>query len=129
MLKNGAFKLSNNIAVYRFKRKFYTTIQEGIAQAAKSVTSKVELNVNINNYFKEIDLRVGKIVEIEEMKDSENIYCCKIDIGEKNLREIGSGIRKHIKKEELFNSQVIVFANLKPRKLGGYLKLNPRILV
>ena len=121
MLKNGAFRLFNNIAVYSFRRRFCSVIQEGITKTAKIVSSKPEMKINVNAYFKEMDLRVGKIVEIEEMQDSENIYCCKIDLGENSLRDIGSGIRKLVKKEDLMNSQVIVFANLKPRKLGGLL--------
>jgi tRNA-binding EMAP/Myf-like protein len=42
--------------------------------------------------FNACDLRVGKIVECEKHPDSEKLYIEKIDIGEENLRTIGSGL-------------------------------------
>ena len=44
----------------------------------------------------------------------------KIDVGEKSLREIGTGLRKHVESSELLNKYVIVFANLKPKKLADF---------
>lgn len=121
MFKNVANSL-RNLKIIRLKRFFSSTANSEIKQDANK-----NVLTDVRGYFREIDLRVGKIIHIEEMKDSENIFCCKIDIGEKIIREIGTGIRKYVKKEEMENSNVIVFSNLKPRKLGGFLFSNLRI--
>jgi tRNA-binding EMAP/Myf-like protein len=67
--------------------------------------------------FEECDLRVGKVVELNYLEDSDTIYALKIDLGESSLREIGTGLRKHVKEDQILNTNVVVFSNLKPKKL------------
>jgi len=69
--------------------------------------------------FKDADLRVGKVVELKNKEGSDSIYELKVDLGEKNLRTIGTGLRKYVSADEILGSKVIVFANLKPKKLGN----------
>ena len=83
---------------------------------APAASGPVDENLNI---YKLCDLRVGKVVECEKHKDSDKLYIEKIDLGEGRIRQIGSGLQKHCTIEELLEGQVIVFANLKPKKLGG----------
>jgi aminoacyl tRNA synthase complex-interacting multifunctional protein 1 len=71
--------------------------------------------------WSQCDLRVGKIVECKPHPDSENLYYEKIDLGEGELREIGSGLQKFVKLETMTEGLVIVFANLKPRKLADFM--------
>ena len=72
------------------------------------------------NAFAVSDLRVGKIVECEICPNSEKLYIEKIDLGEGELREIGSGLRQFVPMEEMLRegSLCVVYANLKPRKLA-----------
>lgn len=42
--------------------------------------------------YSKCDLRVGKIVECEPHPDSTNLYREKVDVGEGELRDIGSGL-------------------------------------
>jgi methionine--tRNA ligase beta chain len=73
-----------------------------------------------NDIFQECDLRVGKVISIKNMENSNDIYTMKIDLGEETARDIGTGLRKYgVKEEEFLNKNVIIFANLKPKKLGG----------
>ena len=65
------------------------------------------------------DLRVGKVVSIENHPQSDGLYVEQIDIGEGQPRQIGSNLRKEISEEELLKDFVVVFANLKEIKLGG----------
>jgi tRNA-binding EMAP/Myf-like protein len=58
-------------------------------------------------------------MECEKHPDSEKLYIEKIDLGEGRIRTIGSGLQPHMTADELLDGQVIVFANLKPKKLGG----------
>lgn len=50
---------------------------------------------------------------------SENLYCEEINLGDE-VREIGTGLQKHVPIEEM-RGPVIVFANLKPRKLADFM--------
>ena len=52
------------------------------------------------------------------MPNSENLYKETIDIGEDKPRLIGSGLQGKIPLEEMTQGLVVVFANLKPRKLA-----------
>lgn len=64
-------------------------------------------------------MRVGKIVECTPHPDSEKLYVEKIDVGEAGkLRLIGSGLQKHIPLATMTEGLVVVFVNLKPRKLA-----------
>lgn len=67
--------------------------------------------------FSKCDLRVAKIVSCEPHPESEKIYREKVDVGEGELRDIGSGLNGYIPLEEMTKGLVVVFANLKPRKL------------
>lgn len=74
----------------------------------------------LKTLFSEVELKVGKVVEIKELANSDGIFHCHVDVGEEKIREIGCGLRKYgVSKEEFTRDQIVVFANLKPKKLGG----------
>jgi methionine--tRNA ligase beta chain len=100
-----------------------TVSSEASSKKDKKVTKKAEekpkedLNLNL---FNECDIRVGKVIELRNKENSEEIYLLKVDLGEVNLRNIGTGLRKHVPPEEIEGKQVLVFSNLKPKKLGEF---------
>jgi len=67
-------------------------------------------------------LVVGKIVEVWPHPDSDKLFCEKIDCGEAfgGVREVASGLQKHYAKEDMQGRMVLVAANLKAKKLGGF---------
>lgn len=67
-----------------------------------------------------LNIRVGKIVKVWEHPESDKLWCEEIDLGEAAPRQIASGLRHHVKKEEMEGAIVCVCANLKPRKLVGF---------
>ena len=77
-------------------------------------------NNDLNNSFKELNFKVGKVVELTNLADSDKVYLLKIDVGEKTPREIGSALRLHIDSKDILNHNVIVFVNLKPKKLNNF---------
>lgn len=70
-------------------------------------------------FKKEIQLVVGKIVEIEKHPEAEKLYIEKIDCGEEEPRTIVSGLVPYYTAEELLGKNLVVVANLKPTKLRG----------
>jgi methionyl-tRNA synthetase len=67
--------------------------------------------------FQQSDLRVGKIVSAERVENSEKLLKLQIDIGE--MRQILSGIGKEYDPETLVGKEVVIIANLDPRKMMG----------
>ena len=67
-----------------------------------------------------LEIRVGKIVEIDTHPEADTLFVEKVDVGEEDgPRTIVSGLVEYCTKEELLNRDVIVVCNLKPRALKG----------
>ena len=68
--------------------------------------------------FAKLDLRVGKILSAEKVEKTDKLLKLEIDLGFEK-RTIVSGIALHFKADEIVGKQVIVVANLAPRKMRG----------
>ncbi|GAG44958.1 unnamed protein product [marine sediment metagenome] len=70
--------------------------------------------------WSKLDLRVGQIVEVEEIEGADKLYKLTVDIGlEVEKRTICAGIKEYYSKEELKSKKIIVFVNLAPRVMRG----------
>jgi len=67
--------------------------------------------------FKGVDLRVGKVVSCVRVKGSDKLLQLGVDLGPLGSRNIFSGIALSYSPEQLIGKHVVVFANLKPRKM------------
>ena len=75
--------------------------------------------INFSEWEK-IDLRVGKILQVEEIEGADKLYKLTIDLGEEiGKRTVCAGIKKYYSKENLAGKKIILFVNLIPRKLKG----------
>ena len=68
--------------------------------------------------FLSLDLRVGVIVEVEEVPKSNKLLTFKVDIGVE-IRTILSGIKKHVDKDTVIGQKVTVVCNLESRTIMG----------
>lgn len=68
--------------------------------------------------FAKIDLKVGTIITAEKVEKADKLLKLSIDLGFET-RTIVSGIALHFKPEEITGKQVVVVANLAPRKMRG----------
>lgn len=69
--------------------------------------------------FKKIELKVAKILEAEKVEGSEKLLKLKLDLGEPKPRQVIAGIGKNYDPASLPGKEIIVVANLEPRKLMG----------
>lgn len=69
--------------------------------------------------FAKVEIRVGKVLDCENVKRSNKLLKFTIDDGSKEPRTIVSGIAKWYKPEELKDKNIVFVANLKPVKLCG----------
>lgn len=69
--------------------------------------------------FAKVDLRVGEIVDAEEIVGADKLLKLRVDLGEDHKRTICAGIKEYYSTDELVGKKVIVVANLAPRKMRG----------
>jgi len=70
--------------------------------------------------WEKLDLRVGKVLKVEEIEGADKLYKLEVDLGkELGKRTVCAGIKKYYKKEDLKGKKIIVFANLKPLMMRG----------
>ena len=68
----------------------------------------------------QVDIRVGKMINIEPNPEGDKLYNEEIDIGNGEIRKIASGLRGRVDINDLKDSLVIVIVNLKKRNLKGW---------
>jgi methionyl-tRNA synthetase len=68
--------------------------------------------------FAKLDLRIGTITAAEKVEKADKLLKLQVQLGFES-RTIVSGIAQHFTPESLVNKQVIVVANLAPRKMRG----------
>ncbi len=85
---------------------------------AEKSTQEDDNLIEIGQFF-ETSLKVGTVVEAEEVPKSKKLLKLQVDLGEASLRQVVAGIKEFYSPEELKGTQVCVVANLKPAKLMG----------
>ncbi|MBI5519386.1 MAG: methionine--tRNA ligase [Desulfovibrio sp.] len=69
--------------------------------------------------FQKLDLRVGTVLEAAKHPDADKLLIVKVALGEAEPRQIVAGLADRFSPDELVGRQVVVVANLAPRKLRG----------
>ena len=90
-------------------------IEEKNAAAEKYEPLKDEVTIDD---FDKLDLRVAKVISCEEVKKSEKLLKFELDLGFEK-RTILSGIKTWYTPDEMVGKNLIIIANLKPRKMMG----------
>ncbi|MDD3311261.1 methionine--tRNA ligase [Pseudodesulfovibrio sp.] len=67
--------------------------------------------------FQKLDLRVGTVKEAEKHPEADRLLLVRVDVGEGEPRQVVAGIADFFQPEDLVGRQVVIVANLKPRKL------------
>ena len=101
----------------------FTKIEEPLMQTPVGVETKEDKTINLITLddFKNIVIKVGEVLECENIEGSDKLLKFKIDLGEENPRQIISGIAKYYNPKDLVGKQVCVLANLKPAKIFKHL--------
>jgi methionyl-tRNA synthetase len=86
----------------------------------KDDTGDIEGLITIDKFF-ETSLKVGVVIEAEEVKKSKKLLKLQVDLGDGVIKQILAGIKEYYSADSLLNTQVCVVANLKPAKLMGML--------
>lgn len=85
-----------------------------VPQANTKSTAPVEIDFAD---FEKIDLRIATITEAEEIKEADKLLRLKVDLGNGQTKQIIAGIKSAYSAEKILGRQVLICANLKPRKM------------
>ncbi len=69
--------------------------------------------------FAKVELKVGTIIKAEEVEGSGKLIKLMVDLAEENPRQILAGVKQWYEPADLIGKQVVVVANLEPRKMMG----------
>ena len=91
-------------------------------QEAKVAEEVEETNPYIEfEDFLKVQLKVGQIVEAEKHPNADRLLALKVEVGEDRPRSIVAGIAAKYDPADLVGKNIVIVANLKPRKLRGVL--------
>jgi methionine--tRNA ligase beta chain len=68
--------------------------------------------------FKNVDLRIAKVLSAERVENSDKLLKLKVDLGSEE-RQVLAGIGKAYTPEEIVGKEIVMVANLDPRMMMG----------
>jgi len=89
-----------------------------LKEEEKLVKEKEEEGIVTIEDFSKLEFRIGQVLEAEKVPKAEKLLKLTVDLGDEK-RTIVSGIAQYYKPEELVGKKIVVFTNLKPRKIFG----------
>ncbi|MEA2072478.1 MAG: methionine--tRNA ligase [Campylobacterota bacterium] len=95
--------------------------EEKVSKKKEQHNSKASFDDNlieIGQFF-ETSLKVGTVLEAEEVPKSKKLLKLQVSLGENDTRQVVAGIKEFYSAESLVGTQVCVVSNLKPAKLMG----------
>jgi len=111
-LNKGLAESAGSSPLQRNNKKENVQMEEN-----KPEISKLKPEIVIDDFAK-IDLKVGTILSAEKIEKADKLLKLEIDLGFEK-RTILSGIAQHFSPQEITGKQVVVVANLAPRKMRG----------
>jgi methionyl-tRNA synthetase len=87
------------------------------ASAETATQPPVQEEIQYDDFAK-LDIRTGTILEASKVEKADKLLKLTVDLGFEK-RTIVSGIAQHYQPEEIIGQQVVVLANLAPRKMRG----------
>ncbi len=91
-----------------------------LAQEEKQEVKKEEKpKIKIDDFAK-IEIKVAKVIDCQNIEGSEKLLKFKLELDNKEIRQVLSGIAKYYKASDLIGKQVCVISNLKKAKIFGH---------
>lgn len=87
--------------------------------AAPPEPQEAEMETISYEEFRRLDLRAGRVLEVEKVAKADKLYRLIVDLGEEAPRQVVAGLAQDFAPEELLNRCVVVVANLEPATIRG----------
>lgn len=69
--------------------------------------------------FQKVEMKVGKVVAVEDHPNADKLIIIRVDVGEESPRTVVAGLKGHYAAEELEGKLIVVVTNLEPTRLRG----------
>lgn len=70
--------------------------------------------------FAKIEIKVAKVLDCQNIEGSEKLLKFQLELDDKEIRQVLSGIAKYYKASDLIGKQVCIISNLKKAKIFGH---------
>ncbi|EGC9983172.1 methionine--tRNA ligase [Campylobacter coli] len=91
-----------------------------LSQEEKQEVKKEESpKIKIDDFAK-IEIKVAKVLDCQNIKGSEKLLKFQLELDDKEIRQVLSGIAKYYKASDLIGKQVCIISNLKKAKIFGH---------
>ncbi|WP_144663589.1 methionine--tRNA ligase [Campylobacter jejuni] len=89
--------------------------QEIKEEAKKEESPKIKIDD-----FAKIEIKVAKVLDCQNIEGSEKLLKFQLELDDKEIRQVLSGIAKYYKASDLIGKQVCIISNLKKAKIFGH---------
>lgn len=94
------------------------TAAPGTPVSAPEATPAPEPPITIDDFMK-VQLRIAEILAAEPVPNATKLLRLTVQVGEDDTRTILAGIAEYYQPDQLIGRQVVIVANLQPRKMRG----------
>ena len=80
--------------------------------------TKTKAEIKFND-FEKLELLVATVKDCQAVPETDRLLQFKLETSNGEIRDVISGLAEHYKPEDLIGKQVVLLANLEPRKIKG----------
>ncbi|EPN5613590.1 methionine--tRNA ligase [Campylobacter jejuni] len=116
ILDNELLDFKANPCEALFPKVEKTLLKQEIKEEPKKEESP---KIKIDDFAK-IEIKVAKVLDCQNIEGSEKLLKFQLELDNKEIRQVLSGIAKYYKASDLIGKQVCVISNLKKAKIFGH---------
>lgn len=90
-----------------------------LSEKKQEIKKEESVKIKIDDFAK-IEIKVAKVLDCQNIEGSEKLLKFQLELDNKEIRQVLSGIAKHYKASDLIGKQVCVISNLKKAKIFGF---------
>ncbi|EAB5363140.1 methionine--tRNA ligase [Campylobacter jejuni] len=116
ILDNELLDFKANPCEALFPKVEKTLLKQEIKEEPKKEESP---KIKIDDFAK-IEIKVAKVLDCQNIEGSEKLLKFQLELDDKEIRQVLSGIAKYYKASDLIGKQVCIISNLKKAKIFGH---------
>jgi methionyl-tRNA synthetase len=98
--------------------ELYKAGQDKVSEHKETPATEPFKNAISYDDFSKMDIRIARVLEAKAVPNTDKLVHLKINLGDSE-RELVAGVALSYKPEELIGKDVVILANLQPRKIKG----------